>query len=242
MEDLVKSLTPVIHFHGMESYFPESLDYYISQSSLYEGNKLITNSVTPEQLADEFNKESYSLKSETINGSIDRAVLYVRVQDLGVIWRIVFFIFFSFNGVLGCCFGSHRADVERFAFYVDKNNFQIQKIYLGAHGDKDGLWLTPDDFEKEDGRLVIYCALHSHAFYNRAQVYWRYFGFANDRTSRGVTWVNQPLIFLTEESPIWQKFKGNLGHPDNCNTPRYRNWEEEPPTSTTFLKRFFGCC
>lgn len=243
--DIVKSIMPLIYFHSKEAYFPESLDYYIQHSSLYQGKKEVLNSVSLNQLANEYKGENLVLKNDLKTGSFERAEVYVRFQELETYFRIVFFVFFSYNGslkVADCCceVGEHSADVERFAFYLNKKTLFIEKVYLGAHGSKDGMWLGIDDLEKENGRFVLYSALSSHAFYNKPGRYWRYFGFLNDHTNKGVRW-DPKFIIIDDTNPEWQKFQGNLGYPDNCQVPRYRGWENEPEISTTFWKRFFGC-
>lgn len=239
----LNSLIPIIYFHSEETYFPESLDFYIDNSELYQGkNKVLDKAVLSANL-----DESYTLKNNLVSGDLNRAKLYIRVQELDDFFRIVFFVFFSFNGPLnlfGTCIkiGDHSADVEKFVFFVDKKTLSITKIYLGAHGSKDGLWLTPDDFEKKDNKLIIYSALGSHAFYNKEGTYWRYFGSVNDHTNKGKEWISPQFTIITDEYPEWQKYRGCLGYPDNCNVPKQRGWEDEPEKSTSFLKRFFGCC
>lgn len=245
-EDLIKIVLPIIYFHSNEAYFPEDLNFYIENSALMQNEKEIMNKVNINELENYSDTSSFVLKNDLKDGSLDRATLYVRVQELETQIRFAFFVFFSFNGALNVagCFkaGDHRADMERFSFYLNKNSHEIEKIYLGAHGSKDGMWLVPNDFEKQDGKIVLYCALGSHAFYNEAKTYWRYLGLANDKTNKGTMWLNQKFVIMTIDYPKWQNFQGNLGYPDNCNVPRYRGWENEPEYSTSVLKRFFGCC
>lgn len=249
--NIVNDVIPSIYFHTNENYLPESLDYYIENSDLYKGDKKVVNAVTLNQISNDFKDEFYVLRNELKFGSLERARLYVRFQELETYYRIVFFVFFSFNGPLklfGCCnVGEHNADVERFAFYLNKETKKIEKIYLGAHGSKDGMWLTMNDFEIEKNeekkeKLVLYCALNSHAFYNEAKTYFRYLGAVNDHTNKGMKWVDPKFILIDENNPVWQNFRGNLGYPDNCQVPKHRGWENEPEKSTSFWKRFFGCC
>lgn len=250
---IAEKFKPVIYFHSNEKHMPDTMEAYLENASLLmkgkqkkDGN-IIVEKITPELLAVDYKDEVYTIESENIFGNLERACAYVRVENREKEYRIVYFVFFPFNGplqVLNCIeAGAHRADVEKFTFFVDKQSETIKRVYLSAHGSKDGMWLFPEDFEKEDGRLVIYSALGSHAFYNEAKTYYRYFGVANDHTNKGIRW--DPKITILEENgavPIWQTYTGTLGSPDNCNTPRYRGWEDEPVHSTTKWKRFFGCC
>lgn len=248
-ENLIKSVLPVIQFHKNETCFPENLDFYIENSALYQDDKKILDKVSINQLSNEYKDSSYVLKNDLKEGSLERAVLYVRVQELETQIRLAFFVFFSFNPPynIGCFkVGDHHADMERFSFYLNKNSHEIEKVYLGAHGSKDGLWLNPDEFDNMNDTMIIYCSLGSHAFYNTAKRYWRYFGLLNDHTNQrpeeGLCWVDQKFVILTDNSPEWQNFQGNLGYPDNCNVPRHRGWDDEPKKSTSGWKRFFGCC
>lgn len=247
---IAEKFKPVIYFHSDEKYFPDTMEAYLEDASLFMKNsdQKVLDKVTPELLAIDYKDDVYTIHSKNLYGNRDRGCMYVRVEDRKEEYRIVYFVFFPFNGpmkVLNCIeAGSHRADVEKLTIFVDKKSEQIKRVYLGAHGSKDGMWLFPENFEKENDRLVVYSALSSHAFYNEAKIYYRYFGVVNDHTNKGIKWENPKIVILEENGavPIWQSYEGTLGAPDNCNTPRYRGWESEPVHSTTKWKRFFGCC
>lgn len=244
--EIIEKYKPIIYFHSDEEYFPDSFEAYLENATLWNKDVKLLDKVTPEIIS-KYRDDQYTLKSENKNGNIERGPIYVRIEDQITYYRLVYFVFFPFNGPLKVFntfeSGEHRADVEKFTIFVNKSDGKIIKIYLGAHGSKDGLWLHEEDFTKEGDKLVIYSALNSHAFYNSEKTYYRYFGVVNDHTNKGFKW--SPQVVLLEENgmiPVWQMYQGTLGAPDNCNIFRYRGWENEPEKSTTNWKRFFGCC
>ncbi len=98
-------------------------------------------------------------------------------------------LFYTQNPSYSCLFprdpalGYHEYDVERLTVL-----FQDRRpvwVYYGAHSRGQGQWVAWGDAPKtEDGALVAYVALNSHALYPEPATYWRVFGLANDRCSR----------------------------------------------------------
>lgn len=86
--------------------------------------------------------------------------------------------------------GYHDVDIEFVAIYQKPG---IKKVYFSAHS-KEGRFLDWEDCEKENGELVVYIALNSHACYPKAGRYWRYGGFANDVCSSKGRRLNKPTF------------------------------------------------
>lgn len=95
------------------------------------------------------------------------------------------------NGAIGlgwCCFpksrclGYHERDRESIFILYD-NNYIPRHVYFKAHGRGQGMWVPYHECETENGKLVVYVARASHAFYPYAKIYWRAFIFASDLTS-----------------------------------------------------------
>jgi len=265
--EFLLALTPIIWFHSKEAYFPASMERMISQAEIWNEDKLVAERVTPETLVNSYNGNNNSFRFKEIfyegeKKELADVPIYLRIQDFDQkTYRLAFFVVFPYNGDLNimggpCChvwpfkFGSHQGDLERFSLYVNKDTRQIERIYLGAHGSKDGIWKKPEEIEYEEVEIngtiykkpVFYCAWHSHAFYEKAKTWVRYFGFANDDTNRGTKWSPKPQV-VNQGDPIWQNFEGSIGWPDHSNVPQYHiSWDYDPDTSTNSWKRFFGCC
>lgn len=254
-KQLAHIFAPVVWLHSKENFFPDSIDNYISKCSLWKNKEKIADNVSSNDIATIYSGEEYSLKidSNHIHGNknLEQVPIYARIEELDTEIRLVYFFFYPYNGALNIggtpSFkgftqkGEHEADVEKITVFVNKHSLQISKIYIGAHGSKDGLWVAPKDLDFEGNRPIVYSSWHSHAFYPKPGIYWRILGFANDYTNKGIYW-SPNIQIIEDEFPIWQKYKGALGYPDHCNIFRYRGWEDEPKISTNFWCRMFGCC
>lgn len=254
IKELVVLFSPVVWLHSKENFFPDRVETYIENSSVWRGKEKVADHPTIEQISTVYSAPEFALKADpngiTGNKKLEDVPVYVRIQELETEYRLVYFYFYPFNGALNIGGfpaekwlikkGDHEADVEKITIFVNKNTQKISRVYLGAHGSKDGVWLAEDQLEYENGKPVVYSAWHSHAFYSSPGIHWRILGFANDYTNKGIKW--SPRIQVVEEDvPVWQKYQGSLGYPDHCNIFRHRGWDDDPQVSTNFWCRMFGC-
>lgn len=77
--------------------------------------------------------------------------------------------------------GFHKEDVEFVAIYTKEDS---KKVYFSAHS-QEGKFYKYEDCLFENGHLVVYVALNSHACYPYPKRYWRLCGLANDVCSDG---------------------------------------------------------
>lgn len=152
---------------------------------------------------------------------------------------------YAYNGafdVLGNQVGNHQCDIERVSIEVFTETGKIKRMYYGAHEHDDGMWIEGNDIPmtKNKERIKIYIANHSHATYDKAQTWWRIYGFANDHTSNnGLIYEPDDIIFI-DQNTNWNKFKGYMGSPNDCPTPLHHLWfQHENGTSTNWAKRLF---
>ncbi len=160
----------------------------------------------------------------------------------------------------GCCpceVGFHQGDLEHISIYIDEKDEKIgpiiDRVYFSAHSNAQGQWKKRPEIEYYDEkqqRIVAYIARGSHAFYPTGGTQWRVFGVANDICAKGVgsedsiVWNVQPnqMIEADENNPLWMKYPGYMGYPDNCRTPVNSSWwKRERGTQVSAFKRFFGC-
>jgi hypothetical protein len=91
--------------------------------------------------------------------------------------------------------GYHDVDIEFVAVYSKPGD---KRVYFSAHS-QEGKWYTWDECEKENGELVVYVALNSHACYPHAKRYWRLCGLANDVTSKDGYEVKKPTFVYNRD-------------------------------------------
>jgi hypothetical protein len=114
--------------------------------------------------------------------------------------------------------GAHYGDLEHISIVLDATTRQIIELYYGAHSSEQGRWMKPTEVEFEGDRPVVYSALGSHASYNKPGVVFRFFGFGNDITNKGLKW-DPPMeqVLLDAETGFnktnmgWMYFGGAIG-------------------------------
>jgi hypothetical protein len=116
---------------------------------------------------------------------------WIRKDGNGNIY-LTYMLFYPYNGSYNILFlqeaGQHWADMEQMTFEFIPNggqeaqNYKLNRIYYGSHGDKDGVWVDENKAEKEGSSYVTYVAKNGHGFYPSSAVYFRLFGLANDFT------------------------------------------------------------
>jgi len=164
-----------LRFHKNEIYFPSTDNF-----------KLINN--IDESII------YYNLELYTYNNVEYDSISYV--------------IHYIYNGAIGCgncCFpasknlGFHNVDRERIKILIDKETKKPVYVYFSAHG-AEGKWYSYDKCEKNNGNLIIYVALNSHANYPYSGRWLRIFGLANDKCSKRGVHIIPELKLLPEYS------------------------------------------
>jgi len=90
------------------------------------------------------------------------------------------------------------------------------------------------EFEEGTDRLVVYSALHSHASYNRAGRWNRFWRICPDYCDRGHRWLSRRIIVLNDEvaqnapDRRWMlRYRGNLGDGHVIGMPVPDWWSKE---------------
>ena len=192
------------YFHPSEKYFPSSFNYFVENSQLIIDNKNygtipqtdLPNISCPSNL-DTYLKASDDIKEGIKSLDFSKIPIYYFDRTYGEFNYRTFLLFYPYNGDYNLILtkvGAHWGDIERFTIEYNKSG-DTTRIYFGAHGDKDGRWVEFDQVEKEDDHIILYVAKEGHGFYPKSGMYFRYFGLANDITSRGgKTFI--PQVFL----------------------------------------------
>ena len=226
-EDLAEQFAPVLHFTSGEKFYPISVDYLISSSSLKQRSSdgdptLIDPSPTPENLGTytgdnlfldnnfgtfESIADDYSSIAESIG-----YFAYVHVVNNGDTIVIQYWLFYVFNnGPLN----DHQGDIEVVQVFLDSAGNPLT-ILLSQHGaGQNAAW---GDVEKAEEHPVVYVAEGSHANYFRP--YQGKIGIENDvvgSDGKTITPGELFLEFLGEQgnhpaSQSWLDFPGRWGY------------------------------
>lgn len=239
-EDLVKKYCPIFYFHSKEPFFPSPWEEIVKMTTLYENEKV---SITNEELKKDINlivsekhnlkvdkrqeRERFNLKLTHIKkeGHYDKPEIQafitdiIQYKDLKFI-NIKFSLFYAYNGTLD----PHLRDIESMIIRLridnrtgDKfENYQyinprIEKVYLSAHS--GGKWFNENSFEKEDGKIIVYIANESHAYYPLPKIYRRFFRFGDDYCEKALKYdpSNNIILLPTIEYKDFMDFyKNNL--------------------------------
>jgi hypothetical protein len=229
-------VSPVVYLHPDEKYYPVSMKWLMENSSLVLfGNpdrvvRPITNSAiydlaqafdfvpkTDGSIIFSFGPELHRGEQPTRN-----VPCYVLYKDLGDRLHLSYIYVFAYNGeypILGLLTaGSHPGDIEHMTLEFDKQSRSLRRVFYGAHGTKDGRWVSARDVPLEAGRPVAYNALNGHGLYPKPGVAFRFGGVANDYLAKGLRWDPRPeLIFLPGDANFnvekmgWVAFNGRFG-------------------------------
>lgn len=246
---LLKKHCPIFKFHEAETYYPCSIEFYLDSSRKDNKNKVVQNihTITPNNLCEVDNDTETFLdidKSAWKHNFHTNTPIYTTVAETKMFFILQYILLFPYNGpfdVMGMAMGEHQCDIEHVTVHVSKDLDEITEIYYSAHTHKDGMWVNRDDIEFVKTHPIVYVAKNSHAMYSEAKTYWRILGFANDHTSNdGIMWKPNNIQYIDDETN-WNQFKGYLGAPKECTTPKHREWwKGENGVSTTWWKRFFN--
>jgi len=204
--DLIQKYTPRIYFHRSERYFPVDAEWVFKNSKLYLHDREygeFSNSTLWE-----LSKEYKFAHTEDL--VVDFPIEICRGQNVAdapiyCVWRetadliILYYIsIYAYNGsypILGGVesVGEHKGDIEHITVEIHKSDGQLNRVFFGAHAMRDGRWVSPDQIEFEDGRIVAYSALDGHGLYPKPGAAIRLGGLANDILEKSIRWDPKPI-------------------------------------------------
>ncbi len=224
---LAERYAPVLQFAAGEKFYPTSVDYIISSSTLMQrttnANATLVNSApTPSSLGS-FTSDQYYLDNKhgtfdaiasdyTANGQGLGYYAYVHVANVSGGMVIQYWLFYAYNnGPLN----DHQSDIEVVEVFLGAGGSPVQALYSQHLAGENAVW---SDVETQNGHPVVYVALGSHANYFRA--YQGKIGIENDVVnSGGLTVQPQQLQLVTlldgSSRPAdqnWLSFPGRWGY------------------------------
>ena len=216
-QELAVMYSPVLHFTGGEKFYPTSVDYIISRSTLvqHSDDAVLVNSLTPDMLglftsSDLFLNNTpgtvdaiaadYALEAKT-NGYY----AYVHVVNTGLSTVIQYWLFYAYNvGPLN----DHQGDIEVVEVFIDLSGTPRTLLCSQHFAGENAAW---GDVEKEGTHPVVYVAQGSHANY-----FWSFqgkIGLENDNVGSDgiIVRFNQSSLVMLE-SQGWLNFAGRWGY------------------------------
>jgi len=113
------------------------------------------------------------------------------VTEKGV--QIQYWFFYPFNGpTIG--FGTHQGDWEHFSIMANSDCTERVAYKDFAHGSSDKWQTTFSSLEEENGSLVLYSAVNSHATYTTEGKHKGGTAVTKDKTSKGDRWFPDVLV------------------------------------------------
>jgi len=129
---------------------------------------------------------------------------------------LVFYVFFAFND---STYGKHSADWEHVTVNVCRERKRVLRVYFAAHG-SEGRWYRPDELRFVGNRVVVFCALDTHAMYPRSGRIKRFCGLLNDECEMAICWKPKQILpaicpdrqkELRSPTTGWCWYKGFMG-------------------------------
>lgn len=183
--DLVAQYAPVLKFNKAENFYPVSVDYAISRSSLrvmtLDGSQLVSSSVDSAALAG-YSSESYYLDNTVgdfseILSNYQQAksglgyTVYARMAQMNTYTVVQYWFFYAYNDA---AMNQHEGDWECVTILFSGNT----PVYAAYSQHESGQRAAWSDVELEGTHPVVYVAKGSHANYYRS--YQGKLGAAND--------------------------------------------------------------
>jgi hypothetical protein len=237
--DLLTKFCPIFYLHPTEIYKPSSIEYILENSELVSNDFTILKN-SPLSSLDLISSPSSSfidISQKIIKGqSLSVAPIYGKVKKLEEYTDLTYIAVFPYNGDFNILniqkVGEHFGDIEHVTIRLNKNN-EIDSIFYGAHRIRNGRWIKPCEAEYENGRIVVYIALHGHGMYYKPYLAFRFFGFANDYMDKGERWDPKivQIYEITEnefdkETMGWAYYEGKIGY-DGIRSLSDKEWFHE---------------
>jgi hypothetical protein len=249
-----EQFSPILHLHPDEKFFPCSIEWFLSHSNLNENSGKRLKTVPDVQIMDlvQNNRSDVYLdiQENAFSGEpyfqLNSVPVYVTVFDHSEnTWRILYNTFYAYNGPYSVCGkdeGEHKYDLEHLSIYVDKATLNVEKIYLGAHGEQNGQYLNYSDINWTGNHPNLYVAKGGHGIYSQPKTYFRIFCCANDRCSEGGLIWTPPVVMIDENTP----FNSWLGSWEELNSGdpplRHWYWQTENQYSSNVFSRLLCPC
>ena len=238
IDNLITKYSPVLYFHTDEKHFPSSVDWLLQYSTLVDfmaGTR--KSSPTQKDLFDIAKKYNFkmfndgavllSFGEEVFRGQnpVSNSPCYVITREKSGKIYITYIFFYPYNGnydIIGLAgLGSHPGDIEHITLELDSAG-KLLRVFYGAHGIKEGRWVSATDVTYENNHIVCYVAYNGHGLYPRPGQSFRIVGFANDYLNKGLRWKPEPFrVFLPQDPKFnpntmgWVAFNGRIGGPSN---------------------------
>jgi hypothetical protein len=216
-QELAILYSPVLQFTNNEDFYPTTVDYFISKSSLidHSSGTIIESSPTPETLGlytssdlylnhnletFEAIASDYSLEAEA-NGYH----IYAHVVRTGGSTVIQYWFFYVFNnGPLN----DHQGDFELIEVFLDSSDDPQTVLYSQHFAGQNAAW---NDVEKIDSHAIAYVAQGSHA--NFFKPFQGKIGLESDIVGNdgiAIDFDQTNIIMLQDQS--WLDFAGRWGY------------------------------
>ena len=224
---LAAEYAPVLHFAAGEPFYPTSVDYILSSSTLVTRNAngtltTIDPNPTTSTLGN-YTDPSYFLDNRYGNESGVAAAYAAAQQSLGYYSYvhiasytngtvIQYWLFYAYNeGQLD----DHQTDLEVVEVFLDASGTPTMALYSQHVSGETASWAN---VEKWNGHPVVYVALGSHANFFRP--YQGHIGIENDVVNDGgpTIYPSQLNLVILESGPnrpanqSWLAFPGRWGY------------------------------
>lgn len=234
LSQLLNKYSPILYLHSEEDYFPSTINFILENSFLQkkDNTKLLDSPLFSSTLYDSYKGEEgrdteIVLTSSSLKVGQKDKLNSIPIYGLAKIINNKTHLFYNFiypyNGaknVVGLRdVGAHFGDIEHITVVLNSDN-SISELFYSAHGSSEGRWLKPTDVTFEGDRPIVYVAKYSHASYPKEGVVFRFFGFGNDYTNKGIKW-NPQVVRLYEDTDTvnfnkntmgWMYYRGNIGY------------------------------
>ncbi len=235
MTNLLNKYSPILYFHKDEKYYPCSIDWILKNSVLVDHNtEPVTKIISPtnKDLYNIMNKYNSQIPNGTVNISFNKEIYrgespIKNVPCYGIIREkdnkkyLTYIFLYAYNGeykILNIAdAGYHPGDIEHMTIELDEKD-EINRIFYGAHGKKDGRWVLKKDIEFENDKPVAYVALSGHGLYPKLGTVFRLGGIANDYLGEEIKWEPKVIEIypiddkrFNKDTMFWTMFKGRLG-------------------------------
>lgn len=233
LSQLLNKYRPILYLHSKEDYFPSTIDFILQNSFLQKKDKTklvdkpLSNSLLYNSYKDESGKnteiviEPDSLKIGE-KESLNSVPIYGLAKTINNKTHLFYNFLYPYNGSKNVAnlrnVGAHYGDIEHITLVLNSDN-TIFELFYAAHGSSEGRWLKPNEITFEGDRPLVYVAKYSHASYPKEGVVFRFFGFGNDYTNKGIKWDPQ-VIRLYEDTDTnfnkdtmgWMYYGGDIGY------------------------------
>lgn len=223
--NLALTYAPVLQFASGEKFYPASVDYIVSSSTLMQrnadGNATLVNPAPTLSTLGSYNSPDFFLNNKygtsdaiaadyAAKGQPQGYFAYVHIVTSGSGTVIQYWLWYAYNnGPLN----DHQSDLEVVQIFLDSSGSPVQALYSQHVAGENAAW---SDVETQNGHPVVYVALGSHANYFRA--YQGKIGIENDVVNAGGLTI-QPsqlkLVLLDQTDPTvasWLSFPGRWGY------------------------------